>query len=261
LIEDFARDTSPNKCLDFLSFHHYWVEKTPAQIAGWEKEIDGALELASLPTDIPIFVTEIGYAHKWKDDPKKNLWQAAGMTAFQYQARHAEDLRLFPWVQYHSPQQIALVQFDPKLRMTPYGAAMKMLLMHGDQEVVATSNRLDEDGNGVGVLATRDDQGLCVQLWSLAPKRKQNVRANVFVANLPESLRSGKLTVRRYLIDSKHSNCLTLPNSPGGLESVEQRTQPGGMELRLSAEMEPMALCLWTIEKEPRPATSPGNRQ
>jgi hypothetical protein len=262
LIKDFARDASPDKKLDFLSFHHYWVER-PVDIAGWEREIDDFLELASLSTDIPIFVTEIGYAwrSRWRDDPSKNLWQAAGMTAFQYQARHAEDLRLFPWVQYHSPQQIALVQFDPKLRMTPYGAAVKMLLMHGDQEVLATSNRLGEDGNGVGVLATRDDQGLCVQLWSVAPKREQNVRANVLVANLPESLRSGELTVRRYLIDSEHSNCLTLPDSPGGLEMVERRTQSGGTELRLSAAMEPMALCLWTIEKEPRPATSPENRQ
>ncbi len=67
-------------------------------------------------------------------------------------------------------------------------------------------------------------------------------------------------TVRRYLIDSEHSNCLALPESPGGLELVEQRTQPGGAELRLSAELEPMSLCLWTIEKGPGPVTLPKNR-
>ncbi len=34
------------------------------------------------------------------------------MTAYQNQARHAPNLRLFPWVQYHSEPQIAMVQFD-----------------------------------------------------------------------------------------------------------------------------------------------------
>ena len=50
------------------------------------------------------------------------------------------------------------------------------------------------------------------------------------------------------MIDSKHSNCLTLPDSPGDPEMVEERTQTGGTGLRLSANMEPMALCLWTID-------------
>lgn len=77
LIHDFARDENPDKRLDFVSFHHYWVEKTPAEIAGWEDEIDGALAAASLSTELPIFVTEIGYAWKWRTDRQKNLWHAA----------------------------------------------------------------------------------------------------------------------------------------------------------------------------------------
>lgn len=261
LIEDFARDTSPGKKLDFLSFHHYWIEKTPAQIAAWEEEIDAALRERSLPTDIPIFVTEIGYAHKWTDDPKKNLWQAAGMTAFQYQARHSEDLRLFPWVQYHSPQQIAFVQFDTKLRMTPFGAAVKMLRMHGDKEVAATSSGFHKTGNGLGALATLDENGLVIELWNLQPSERSSRQANVSIVNLPRNLQVGRLRIRRYLIDSKHSNCLTLPDSPGGLEMVEERSQLGSTELRLSANMEPMALCLWTIESDPRSATSQAHRQ
>jgi hypothetical protein len=248
LIDVYARDEAPDKKLDFLSFHHYWVN-SPAEIAGWEAVIDEALEEASLPTDLPIFVTEIGYVYKWREDPARNLWQAAGMTAFQYFARHAPDLRLFPWVQYHSWQQIGFVQFDPELRMTPYGAAVKMLLMHGDRELHATSSQLEEDGNGVGVLATRDDQGLCVQLWRLAPNRKRNLRADVAVVNVPNWLRSGSVTVRRYLIDSSHSNCLTAPGGTTGLELVEGQMIEGAAELKFSAELEPISLCLWRIDR------------
>ena len=247
LVRDFARDKNPDKRLDFLSFHNYWV-KSPAAIAKWEQEIDGALREASLPTDIPIFVTEIGYALKWKGDPKKNLWQAAGMTAYQYFARRADDLRLFPWVQYHSKKQIALVQFDTKLRMTPYGAAVKMLRMHRDSEVAANSSGLNKDGTGLGALATRDDDGVTVHLWNLQRNSRTGARAEVSVANLPRELRSGPLVIRRYAIDSTRSNCFSEAGGSGGLEMVEERRIEGTDALRLSAHLEPMALCLWTIQ-------------
>jgi len=250
LIRDFVRDTRPGKRLDFLSFHHYSV-KRPAAIARWEGQIDRALQGASLPTNIPIFVTEIGYAWKWRGDATKNLSHAAGMTTFQYQARHAGDLRLFPWVQYHSQKQIAMVQFDTRLRMTPYGAAVKMLRMHRTREVAATSSGLDRNGNGLGALATLDDSGLTVHLWNLQPDGKTAVRAEVAVANLPEALRAGPLVVRRYLIDSTHSNCFAAPGKPAGLEKVEERTIEGSRGLELVAKLEPMALCLWQIEKAP----------
>ncbi len=249
LIRDYARDDAIAKRLDFLSFHHYWAEKRPRQVAEWEGRIDGALRRASLPTTLPIFVTEIGYVLPHKGEAKKNLWQAAGMTAYQYYARHAEDLRLFPWVQYHSRKQIAFVQFDTKLRMTPYGAAVKMLRMHRVVEVAAVSSGLDKDGNGLGALATMDDKGLTVHLWNLQPDGTTSVRVAVSVTNLPAALRSGPLRSRRYAIDSRHSNCLTNADWPGGLERVSERRVEGSAALRLNAELEPMALCLWTIEK------------
>ena len=247
LISDFARDSSPAKRLDFVSFHHYWVP-APVEIAKWENEIDNALKKVSLPTDLPIFVTEIGYAWKWRTDPKKNLWHAAGMTAYQYHARHARDLRLFPWVQFHSEPQIAMVQFDTELRMTPYGAGVKMLRMHRGTEVASRSSGLDKNGNGLGALATMDDKGLTVQLWNLDPRGDTAAHVEVSINNIPESLRSDALTVRRYLIDSTHSNCFAAPRASGGLEMVEERRMEVRANFQLSVELEPMALCLWHIE-------------
>jgi len=185
----YKGDPHPAKKLDFISFHSYWVEKALAAIAQWERQIDAVLQKASLPVDIPIFVTEIGYALKWKMDPKKNLRHAVGMPAYQYEARHARDLRLFPWVQYHSRAQIAMVQLDTRPRMTRYGAAMKMLRMHRRHEVVTHSSGLDKNGNGLGALATMDDKGLTVQLWNLDPGGSKTARVNVSMTNIPKSLR------------------------------------------------------------------------
>lgn len=249
LVRDFARDTDPGRRLDFISFHHYWADERPAQIAEWEREIDAVLEEAGLPTDIPIFVTEIGYAHRWKDQPEKNLWQACGMTAYQYYARRSPDLRLFPWVQYHSRKQIAFVQFDTDLRMTPYGAAVRLLRMHRDGEVAASSDGLEPNGDGLGALATMDGQGLTVHLWNLRPDGETSVRADVTISNLPEHLQDGPLTLHRYLVDTSHSNILASPEATDVPEVVETRQITGASTLNLTAGLEPMAITLWQIEK------------
>ena len=104
-------------------------------------------------------------------------------------------------------------------------------------------------GNGLGALATLDETGLAVHLWNLQPDGKTKVRAEVSVVNLPPILRRGPLVVRWYLIGSKHSNCLTAPDRLGGLEMVEERRIDGPPDFLLAAELEPMALCLWYVER------------
>lgn len=250
LARDFANDTAANKRLDFLSFHHYWAGGRPAQVAEWEGQVDRALARLKLPTDLPIFVTEIGYAHDYKDNPAKNHWQACGMTAYQYYARQSPNLRLFPWVQYHSKKQIAFVQFDTDLTMTPYGAAVKMLRMHRSREVNAHSNGVDKNGNGVNAIATIDDAGLTVQVWNLEPTGKTSALTRVSVKKRPADLRKGRLVVRRYLIDSKHSNHLMNRKWAGGLQLVETFELDGAAELSLNAKLEPMAICLWEVNRK-----------
>lgn len=264
LIRDFARDEDPAKRLDFLSFH--WYENNSDSCAGMEDEVVGELKKRSLPSDLPIFVTEFGYHHKitgenhqdGKSRPTSatspvrltgNQRHAAFVTECLYQTRHARQLRLFPWVTYHSDAQIHFAQFDTRMRMTPFGAAMKMLTLHKPREVFAESTSLNTGENKLGVLATKDDRGLAIQLWNLQLKEPRQATAEVVVANLPEPLRSSKLRVRRYQIDSKHSNCFAAPDAPGGLEVVEDTRQEGGTELRFSTRLEPMAFCLWVIEK------------
>ena len=142
-----------------------------------------------------------------------------------------------------------MVQFDTRLRMTPYGAAVKMLRMHRKHEVVSASSAFDRSGNGLGALATMDDMGLTIQLWNLQPDGKTAVQVEVVVTNIPRAFRTVPLVVRRYVIDSSHSNCFTDANATGGLEKVEEKKINSDADLRLSTRLEPMALCLWQIER------------
>ena len=114
---------------------------------------------------------------------------------------------------------------------------------------LSRSSGLDTNGNGLGALATLDDTGLTIQLWNLDPQGSKTAHVEVSVANVPEVLRSNALVIRRYLIDSTHSNCFAAPDAPGGLEMVTEQKMDGSADFQLSAELEPMALCLWQIEQ------------
>ena len=80
---------------------------------------------------------------------------------------------------------------------------------------------------------------------------KKPAHVEIVVANVPATLRSQALVVRRYVIDSAHSNCFVSPDASGGLEMVTERQIDSRTGFQLSAELEPMALCLWKIEKAP----------
>ena len=97
-------------------------------------------------------------------------------------------------------------------------------------------------------MTTIGDDGLTVQVWNLQPDGKTTARAKVSVKNLPAGLRDGRLVVRRYLIDSNHSNHLVNPKWAGGLQLVETLEIDGAAELELAVDLEPMAICLWEIE-------------
>ena len=124
-----------------------------------------------------------------------------------------------------------------------------MLRMPRSKEVLSRSSGLDKNGNGLGALATLDDTGLTIQLWNLEPQGRKTVHVEVSVANVPDVLRSNALVIRRYLIDRAHSNCFAAPDASGGLEMVAEQKTDGSADLHLSAELEPMALCLWQIEQ------------
>ena len=86
-------------------------------------------------------------------------------------------------------------------------------------------------------------------MWNLEPQGRKTARVEVSVVKAPEALRSNALVIRRYLIDRAHGNCFAAPDASGGLEMVAEQKMDGSAEFHLSAELEPMALCLWQIEQ------------
>lgn len=242
----YAEDADPGKRLDFLSYHYYGDEKW-SEAAEFEKRMTDLLDAHKIPSDIPMFWDEMGFTGSpWKVLPvarELNRLQASCVTAFQYFSRKNRKLHVLPWVTFHSPSQTALTQFvyapDGSLRLTPFGMTVKCWGMQKRDEVAAESTGLRTDGGGLGAMGSADESGAAVLLWN---HQHLACEVDLDVAGLPEGLGKG-WRVRRYLVDSRHSNCYVDLTKAVSLESVEESVGSGQRVARRFV-MEPYAVSL-----------------
>jgi len=246
----YAEDPDPTKRLDFLSYHYYGNQQW-SEAAEFEKRMTDLLDAHKIPSDIPMFWDEMGFTGTpWKVLPvarELNRLQATCVTAFQYYSRKNRKLHVLPWVTFHSPSQTALTQFlhapDGTLRMAPFGMAVKCWGMQKRNELATESTGLREDGGGLGAMGTADESGAAVLLWN---HQSLACEADVTVAGLSEALGKG-WRVRRYLVDSRHSNCYADQTKPVTLAAVEE-SGGSGSALTRRFVLEPYAVSLLLIE-------------
>ncbi|WP_321473893.1 hypothetical protein [uncultured Paludibaculum sp.] len=238
-LDNYARDRNPAKKLDFISFHDYGLKSNVAAIADYQSIIQGWLRKLALPEDLPLFETEIGVAGP-VPDAAENLRQATGVSSFFYYTRHNPNHYLFPWVLYHNPIQLSLVQFAAGLKMAPFGAAMKMWSMHKGNEVLC--QRQDSGVGGPLAVASMDGSSLVVQTWNYSDKP---VNVEIALRGLPARLSAGT-QLRQYLVDAEHSNCIGHAGTPCELQMVNQSS--GTTPESLKVKLEPHALALWKLE-------------
>lgn len=246
----YAADTAPAKRLDFLSYHYYGNQKW-SEAAEFEKRMTDLLDSHQIPSDIPMFWDEMGFTGSpWTLRPvatEMNRLQATCVTAFQHFSRKNRKLHVLPWVTFHSPSQTALTQFiygpDGTLRMAPFGMAVKCWAKQKKNEVPTGSTGLREDGSGLGAAGTVDESGAAVLFWN---HQALSCEVDLDVTGLPEAVRNG-WRARRYLMDSRHSNCYADLTKQTTLETVEE-SAGSGQGLARRFVMEPYAVSLLLVE-------------
>jgi hypothetical protein len=135
---------------------------------------------------------------------------------------------------------------ESELRMLPLGASMKMLSMHKGKEI-QVDNSISRDNL---VLASYEKNNLVVEAVNYGEPRDVILSVKNLNDVFPGS-KSGKLHLKKYLIDSKHSNCLTNPDYKGGIEQVEDHwISIAGSVLTLKHDaLEENGIVLWEITK------------
>jgi hypothetical protein len=257
-LECYAQDTNALKRIDFFSFHDYECGRTPSLYGKFESIYQEEFPKYGIPTNLPLFLTEIGFGGEVKvpgHDPERSRAQAAAVTTFEYYARHSANVRIFPWVLFHCRNQICYAQFTQDLAMTPFGAAVKAWSLQKSNEIGAVVDRKKSE-YGVYALASLDETGAAIQVWNYqvpADNTKVNVGPDavtrVAVRNLPAKWKGMKLKVRQFMIDSTHSNCFVEGAEKGGRLELIKTMEVKGKDLdQLTVHLEPNAICLWVIE-------------
>jgi hypothetical protein len=237
--EKFGRDASPDKRLDFVTWHEY--HNRYAELAHREAQVKLMLAAHGLPENLPLFITEHAPYHPKAGSAEYNRINGAALVKSLYFASlHGPGVKILPWVHYHDRDiQTRIMWFDgpnqpdtraDELRMLPAGCSMKLLSMHREWEI-AVDNAVDDDQI---VLASVDSDGLAVEAVNYGPPRDVRIQ----VENLPKvftALGDGELRVATYLIDLEHGNCVANPGHPGGIEKVaDDRVAPAAGAITLA---------------------------
>jgi hypothetical protein len=280
-LDRYKGDPSPDKRLDFLSWHAYgffeqgggapgqlkpyhFYKGDPSEVAGQRASLDAELRSRGLDARVPLFITESGiYPGPSFDHPKDPrpdyLIGAAGVMSLHYW--YLDQPRTFPfnWVVRHTTEerkdQLVSRPGDDKPPLvdtfTPYGNAMEMMSKLKAERVAATSDSL-KAGKGVYAIATKDPTGAGVMIWNYQHTGSQAYKVEVKFADLPANLRGRPLRERRFRIDDKTSNYFANPQT-ANLQQVSQRTFTPSTAFSETVELTPNALELIVLE----PAAGP----
>lgn len=223
----YKNDDSKTKRMDFISWHEYGVP-IPST-ANREKEIKSLLKENALPESVPFFISEHQPYHgSYKDEQlEHHMLNASHLPkSLYFTSLYSPQVKVFPWVLYHNKEiQTKFMYFsgpnevetkENEIKMLPLGCSVKFLSKLKGKEV-SVENSIDANNL---VLASCEENRLVIEAINYG--EPCDVRLNI--ENVAEVFNGGKkkkVHLVKYLIDSKHSNCLTNPEYPGGIEKVD----------------------------------------
>jgi hypothetical protein len=254
--ENFSQDTSPNKRLDFVSWHEYG--KSYHGTALREGQVQALLDSHGIPKAKPMFVTEHDPVHGKLGTHELNLVNGAGLVkSLYFSSVYSPGMIVMPWVQYHIREiQTQFMWFDgpnepdtqaDQLRMLPSGCSMKLLSMHKEWEI-AVDNSLDRDDL---VLASVQNDGLAVHAVNYGETRDVRIQ----IDNLPRvftALDNGRLRFVKCQIDETHSNGVADLSYSGGPQKVDQGilVPENGSVTLTHAQLTKNGILMWILVPE-----------
>jgi hypothetical protein len=229
-LDSYKADPSPQKRLDFISYHGYghfnkpgdlkagyhFFKFDPTELSTQRSRLDQMLASRGLDTNTPSFITELGlYPGPSFDNLSGHsdaLRQAAGMATFGYWFTQNPKNVPFNWVlRHHSEERkdqmvtrVGNGEPVPTRTFTPYGNEMAMMAKQKANRISAVSDAIDH-GKGVYAVGSLDGSGLSILVWNYQLTGTAVFDVTLRVAHLPRKLRKN-YTKRIYRIDEHTSN-------------------------------------------------------
>lgn len=286
-LDRYAADPSPDKKLDFVSWHAYgefpegtgdqsgprafhFYKGDPSEIAGQRELLNTALSSRGLHTAIPAFITETGIypgpSFDNQDDARPDyLIGAAGVPALHYWYMEQPDTYPFNWVVRHfgeerKDQLITRARngehISVKAGDNVEDLPTNIFTPYGNamkmmamlkKERVAAQSDALDEGKGIYSIATKDEYGAAVMVWNYQHIGKRRYDVTIHMGTLPANLRGKILCQRMYRIDDKVSNYWSNP-ATANLQQVAASTVEPTKRLSVTLDLTPNALQLVTLE-------------
>jgi len=270
-LDEFQKDDSTDKRLDFVSYHGYFTKPgkeynfykdNPSLVKDQRSILEKEMMSRGISTDIPTFITEMGiYPGPLFDDygnmKNDRLRQAAGVMSINYWYLNSENSYPFNWVLRHQTEgrKDQLISRDSTgadmiqtEKFTPYGNSILMASKMKKTRLSVNSSTMIDEGKGIYSIASSDKSGISVMIWNYQSKNTEGYNLDLKIENLPKSLKQNKMNVQTGLIDAKNSNYqYDLENC--NLQMAEKTIDPlkGGV-FKTSLSLEPNALYLIVLE-------------
>ncbi len=267
----YAEDSSPDKRLDFISYHGYYTKPDseyilfkddPSLVKEQHTLLNRELAGRKISTEIPVFITEMGiYPGPAFDDfvtmKNDHLRQAAGMASlFYWYLTTSDNTYPFNWVMRHrkegrKDQLVTRDEYGQPLvytnKFTPYGNMMLMMSKMKDTRISTITSTEITEGKGLYSLATKDESGISIMLWNFQSRNTEGFDATLKVGNLPDGLKAKNVRVKLYKIDGETSNYhADLVNC--NLQMVEEKTVKTDLVFESALHFEPNTLQLIVLE-------------
>ncbi len=266
-LDRFAADPSPDKKLDFLSWHAYgrfpegtgdssgprafhFYKGDPSEVAAERELLNAALKSRGLNTDFPAFITETGIypgpSSDHQNDPRPDyLIGAAGVPSLHYWYMEQPNTYPFNWVVRHSGEErkdqlitrardgdhIAVKGSEnvEDLPTNIFTPYGNALLMMSKlkDERVVAQSSTLKKGLGIYAIATKDESGAGIMLWNYQSTNSQTHSITVDMKNLPTNLHGKKVRQRLYRIDAQTSNYWANPETANLQMVSESVVEPG----------------------------------
>jgi hypothetical protein len=266
-LDRYADDPSPDKKLDFLSWHAYgefpegtgdsngprafhFYKGDPSEIAGQRKLLNTALTSRGLDTDIPAFITETGIypgpSYDHKDDPRLDyLIGAAGVPSLHYWYMEQPNTYPFNWVVRHYSEERKdqlITRFQDGKHIAVRGGdkvedlPTNLFTPYGNalkmmamlkKERVTALSDALEDGKGIYSIATKDEYGAAVMVWNYQHIGEQTYTVTIDMKNLAKNLRGKKVRQLAYRVDDETSNYWADPETANLQQVSESVVEPG----------------------------------
>jgi hypothetical protein len=269
-LDDFKKDPSRKKKLDFVSWHAYFLmadsaysflKDDPSRVKDQRKLFEAELVKRGLNKNMPAFITEMGiYPGPLFDQQgsmrNDHLRQAAGLASVHYWFLESDHTYPFNWVMRHhvegrKDQLVTRNEFGDSMQLynkfTPYGNTLTMFAKLKENRLKASTSTPISDGKGIYTLASADSSGIAAMVWNFQSINNTGYKVNVNFENLPASFQGENLRLKIYKIDSKTSNYHTnLANA--NLQLLEEKVHSPAKAFSTSLFLDPNALGLLIIE-------------